>query len=196
MKLDRNAVKRLLALNDAQLKALITRLAGESGIDLAGISIRPDDIASVRRALEMATDEDISLASQQIEQLRRRPCGRARARAAIHQRFRGKTAGFQRLRKRLVRRCKCGRHARGGIGSRFAFAREQTAALTRTQAQERAKPIEDPQAAQRQLGSLKNQIKALGNVNVSALEEYKTGCLGTSLYMCLYDSFLEGAPQK
>ena len=71
MKLDRNAVRRLLALNDAQLKALITRLAGESGIDLAGISICPDDIASVRRALEMATDEDINLAAQQIEQMRR-----------------------------------------------------------------------------------------------------------------------------
>jgi hypothetical protein len=71
MKLDRNAIRRLLALNDAQLKARITRLAGESGIDLAGISIRPDDIASVRRALEMATDEDITLAAQQIEQMRR-----------------------------------------------------------------------------------------------------------------------------
>ena len=71
MKLDRNAIRRLLALNDAQLKALITRLAGESGIDLAGISIRPDDIASVRRALEVATDEDITLAAQQIEQMRR-----------------------------------------------------------------------------------------------------------------------------
>lgn len=71
MKLDQNAVRRLLALNDAQLKALITRLAGENGIDLAGISIRPDDIASVRRALEMATDEDIQLAARQIDQMRR-----------------------------------------------------------------------------------------------------------------------------
>jgi hypothetical protein len=71
MKLDRNAVRRLLALNDTQLQALITRLAGENGIDLAGVAIRPDDIASVRRALELATDEDISLAAQQIEQLRR-----------------------------------------------------------------------------------------------------------------------------
>ena len=71
MKLDRNAVNRLLALNDAQLSALIRRLAGENGIDLAGIAIRPDDIASVRRALQMASDEDIGLAAQQIEQLRR-----------------------------------------------------------------------------------------------------------------------------
>ena len=71
MKLDRNAVNRLLALNDAQLSALIRRLAGENGIDLAGIAIRPDDIASVRRALQVASDEDIGLAAQQIEAMRR-----------------------------------------------------------------------------------------------------------------------------
>jgi hypothetical protein len=71
MKLDRNAVRRLLALNDAQLQALITRLAEENGIDLAGFTIRPDDIASVRKALEMATDEDIDLAAQQISRMRR-----------------------------------------------------------------------------------------------------------------------------
>ena len=71
MKLDRNAVRRLLALNDAQLQALITRLAGENGIDLAGFTIRPDDIASVRRALEMATDEDIRTAAEQIGRMRR-----------------------------------------------------------------------------------------------------------------------------
>ena len=72
MKLDRNAVRRLLALNDAQLKALITRLAGESGIDLAGISIRPDDIASVRRALEMAGDDDFRAAAEQIGRMKRK----------------------------------------------------------------------------------------------------------------------------
>ncbi len=71
MKLDRNAVGRLLALNDAQLAALITRLAGENGIDLAGVTIRPDNIAAVRKALELAGDEDIARAAQQIEALRR-----------------------------------------------------------------------------------------------------------------------------
>ena len=71
MKLDQNAVRRLLSLNDAQLRAVITTLAGENGIDLSGFSIRPDDIAGVRRALSMATDEDISRAAEQIEQLRR-----------------------------------------------------------------------------------------------------------------------------
>ena len=71
MKLDRKAIERLLALNVAQLSALIRRLAGENGIDLAGVAIRPDDIASVRRALEMAGDEDITLAAQQIEALQK-----------------------------------------------------------------------------------------------------------------------------
>lgn len=71
MKLDKRAVQRLLALNDAQLQAVITQLAGENGIDLAGFAIRPSDIAGVRRALEMATDDDIGVAAEQIERLRR-----------------------------------------------------------------------------------------------------------------------------
>jgi hypothetical protein len=71
MKLDKEAVARLLALNDAQLQAVIVKLAGENGIDLGGISIRPSDMASVRRALSMATDEDIARAAQQLGQFGR-----------------------------------------------------------------------------------------------------------------------------
>ena len=71
MKLDKDAVARLLALNDAQLQAVIVKLAGENGIDLGGISIRPSDMASVRRALSMATDEDIARAAQQLGQFGR-----------------------------------------------------------------------------------------------------------------------------
>ena len=71
MKLDKEAVARLLSLNDAQLEAVIVRLAGENGIDLGGLTIRPSDIASVRRALSMATDEDIARAAQQLGQLGR-----------------------------------------------------------------------------------------------------------------------------
>ncbi len=76
MKLDKNAIRRLLALNDAQLQAVITQLAGENGIDLAGFVIRPSDIAGVRRALEMATDDDIKLAAEQIEHMRRSGTGK------------------------------------------------------------------------------------------------------------------------
>ncbi len=45
--------------------------------------------------------------------------------------------------------------------------------LTRTEAEAQAKPIEDPAAANRRLGELKGKIRALGSVNVAAIEEYK-----------------------
>ena len=66
MKLDKRAVERLLRLNDEQLREIMIRLAGENGIDLSGMTLRPDDIASVRQALRLATDEDITKAAQQL----------------------------------------------------------------------------------------------------------------------------------
>ncbi|MBQ7336997.1 MAG: hypothetical protein IJW40_00930 [Clostridia bacterium] len=66
MKLDKKAVERLLALNDDQLREIMLRLAGENGIDLSGMVLRPDDIAGVRQALRLATDEDITKAAQQL----------------------------------------------------------------------------------------------------------------------------------
>ena len=46
--------------------------------------------------------------------------------------------------------------------------------LTQKEARAQAAPVSDPAAAQRRLGELKNQIRALGTVNVAAIEEYKT----------------------
>ncbi|MBQ8718244.1 MAG: hypothetical protein IJY66_03155 [Clostridia bacterium] len=66
MKLDKRAVERLLKLNDAQLQEIMLRLAGENGIDLSGMTLRADDIAGLRQALRMATDEDITKAAQQL----------------------------------------------------------------------------------------------------------------------------------
>ena len=45
--------------------------------------------------------------------------------------------------------------------------------LTRREAEKIAIPIAEPQKAQRRLSELKQSIKSLGNVNVSAIEEYK-----------------------
>ncbi len=45
--------------------------------------------------------------------------------------------------------------------------------LTRREAEEAVDKIEDPQKAQKRLNELKNQIKALGSVNLAAVEEYK-----------------------
>lgn len=45
--------------------------------------------------------------------------------------------------------------------------------VTRSQATQLANPIEDENVANRRLSELKAKIKSLGNVNVSAIEEYK-----------------------
>ena len=45
--------------------------------------------------------------------------------------------------------------------------------LTRSEAEAVAVPVEDPAGASRRLAELKNQIRALGSVNVEAIEEYK-----------------------
>ena len=45
--------------------------------------------------------------------------------------------------------------------------------LTLSQAAELAVPVEDDLAAQRELTSLRNQIRALGSINVAAIEEYR-----------------------
>lgn len=45
--------------------------------------------------------------------------------------------------------------------------------LTRSEAASLAKPLEDPAQAVKEANSLKNKIRALGSVNVNAIEEYK-----------------------
>lgn len=66
MKLDRNAVRTLLALDDEQLKMMIRNLAARAGVDLSLLNISENDVASIRRALSMATDEDIARAAEQL----------------------------------------------------------------------------------------------------------------------------------
>ncbi len=60
MQIDRRALEGLLSLNDAQLMAIISRLAAESGIDPAEFNIDPKSVASIRSALSGATDEDLA----------------------------------------------------------------------------------------------------------------------------------------
>ncbi len=45
--------------------------------------------------------------------------------------------------------------------------------MTRTEAAEFAKPVEDTSAAQKELSAVKAKIRALGSVNVAAIEEYE-----------------------
>lgn len=71
MTLDRNAVDKLLALNDKQLTMVIKRLTAEAGIDPSLIQITPSNIQALRAALSMASDEDLARAGEQLASLKR-----------------------------------------------------------------------------------------------------------------------------
>ena len=66
MILDRNALNRLLSLNDSQLKAIMERLAADSGLDLSALNISSGDIASVRSALSGASDRVLEQLAEQF----------------------------------------------------------------------------------------------------------------------------------
>ncbi|HOA85291.1 MAG: hypothetical protein GX057_06755 [Clostridiales bacterium] len=72
MQLDRDAVERLLGMNDTQLKFLIKKLATEAGLDLSAFNISSNDISSLRNALAKASDEDIAKAAEQLSRLKKR----------------------------------------------------------------------------------------------------------------------------
>ncbi len=71
MQLDRAALDKLLSMGDSQLKFIITKLAVDNGLDLSTFNITSTDIASIRSALQNATDADIALAAEQLSQHRR-----------------------------------------------------------------------------------------------------------------------------
>ena len=73
MQLDRNAINRMLSLNDEQLKALIRSLAENTGLDLSSFNISATDVQSIRRALSVATDADLERAAEQLKQRPKRP---------------------------------------------------------------------------------------------------------------------------
>ena len=71
MQIDRKSLEKLLTLSDRQLEFVIKKLASESGIDPSVLNINPNDIASVRRALSGATDDDIKMITKQYEDYKR-----------------------------------------------------------------------------------------------------------------------------
>lgn len=60
MQIDRNALNRILNMDDRQLEALITQIAAETGIEPAALGLNPQNIAGVRQALSTATDADVA----------------------------------------------------------------------------------------------------------------------------------------
>ncbi len=72
MQIDRNALEKLLSLNDRQLMHVINKLAADNGIDLDGFNIDTKSVRSVRQGLANATDSDIERVARMYEQNRKK----------------------------------------------------------------------------------------------------------------------------
>ena len=72
MQIDREAIDKLLTLNDRQLRHIIQKLAQESGIDPAQFNIDTQSIASIRSALTNASDKDLQQIAEQYEANKRK----------------------------------------------------------------------------------------------------------------------------
>ena len=71
MQLDKKMVKNLLSMNDAQLAALVQKIAAESGLSLSSVGINTESIQSLRNALQSATDADLTKYSAAYEEYRK-----------------------------------------------------------------------------------------------------------------------------
>ena len=67
MNLDKNSINMLLSLDDARLSVVIRQLASSAGISPGSINLGPNELNSIRQALSMATDGDLSRAAELIK---------------------------------------------------------------------------------------------------------------------------------
>ncbi len=148
----------------AQLAARITELQQRiEGLE-AQAALLSDQAAALRRTAAETEGAVQALTQRRLE-------GEARQ-TVLRQQAREKTDERELLGREMVR-----------LEEKYAAAQRETDdilrrmyeeyELTRSQAEELAQPIEDIGAATRRLTELKNKIRALGSVNVDAIEEYK-----------------------
>lgn len=67
MQFDRNALNRLLMLNDRQLETVIKKLAEDYGLDLKELKLDPNNIKELRRALRLADDKTLQGLGEQLK---------------------------------------------------------------------------------------------------------------------------------
>ena len=71
MMLDKNAIERLLSLDDASLTAVIRQLAASAGVNTANLNFGKTELENIRRALSLATEGDTSLALNIIKNFKK-----------------------------------------------------------------------------------------------------------------------------
>ena len=67
MTLDKKAIDKLMTLDDKRLSLVIQKLAADAGIDPSTLNICPSQLAGIRSALSMATDNDIQRAGELLK---------------------------------------------------------------------------------------------------------------------------------
>ena len=67
MMLDKRSIDMLLALDDAKLAQVISRLIGDAGIDPSTVKLGHSELMGIRSALSGATDKDIARAIELIK---------------------------------------------------------------------------------------------------------------------------------
>lgn len=67
MNLDKSSINMLLSLDDARLSVVIRQLASSAGISPSSLNLGPRELDSIRQALSMATDGDLSRAAELIK---------------------------------------------------------------------------------------------------------------------------------
>ena len=70
MTLDKRSINMLLSLNDERLASVIRQLAVNAGIPTDTINLGPRELQSIREALSLAGDGDVSRAAEIIDQFK------------------------------------------------------------------------------------------------------------------------------
>jgi hypothetical protein len=64
MMLDKKSLDMLLSLDDKRLAMIIGKIASDAGIDPGTLKLGKDELAGIRAALSMATDSDLTRATE------------------------------------------------------------------------------------------------------------------------------------
>ncbi len=71
MKIDKNMMAKLAAMDDASLMASIRMIAAASGVDIGTVTFDQAQLAALRQAMLGATDDDIAHAKDILEGYRK-----------------------------------------------------------------------------------------------------------------------------
>ena len=74
MQLDKNAINKLLLLDDAGLWGVIRIIAAQSGVSLPD-GVSASEMSAIRRALSVASDADIVAAGELISKIKEKNGG-------------------------------------------------------------------------------------------------------------------------